>query len=85
MKKLKKEDELRVEYSREDFGVMTRGKYADRVAKASNVVVIDPQLAKVFPNAEAVNEALRGLVEIAKSSTRIASRAGRSASKKAAA
>ncbi|MDB5799873.1 MAG: hypothetical protein JWL63_812 [Rhodocyclales bacterium] len=84
MKKPKKEDDLRAEYRREDFGVMTRGKYADKVAKSSNVVVIDPQLAKVFPNADAVNGALRGLVEIAKSSTRAASRTTKS-SKKAAA
>jgi hypothetical protein len=85
MKKPKKEDELRTEYLREDFGAMTRGKYADKVAKSSNVVVIDPQLTKVFPNSDAVNDALRGLVEIAKSSTRAASRTTKSSGKKAAA
>ena len=67
MKKVKAvQDELRPEYRREDFGTMTRGKYADRCRKASNVVVIAPELQKVFPNAQAVNDALRGLMELAK-------------------
>lgn len=61
-----KEDELRVEYRREDFGKMTRGKYADRCRTASNVVVISPEVQKAFPNAQAVNDALRGLLELAK-------------------
>ena len=63
MKKVKAvQDELRPEYRRQDFGTMTRGKYADRCRKASNVVVIAPELQKVFPNAQAVNDALRGLM-----------------------
>ncbi len=67
MKKVKQsEDELRSEYRRDDFGRMTRGKYADRCRKASNVVVISPEVQKVFPNAQAVNDALRGLLELAK-------------------
>lgn len=62
----KSEDELRPEYSREDFGKMTRGKYARQVKAASNVVVLQPEVAKAFPNADAVNQALLGLLEIAK-------------------
>lgn len=58
-------DELRPEYRREDFGAMTRGKYADRCRKASNIVVISPEVQKAFPNAQAVNDALRGLLELA--------------------
>lgn len=66
MKKAKpQQDELRAEYRREDFGVMTRGKYAERCRKASNVVVISPEVQKAFPNAQAVNDALRGLLELA--------------------
>ena len=69
MKKSKVEsDELRPEYRREDFGVMQRGKYADRVREASNVVVLDPEVAEAFPNAQAVNDALRGLLELARAS-----------------
>ena len=60
-------DELRPEYRREDFGEMVRGKYAERYKKASNVVVIDTEVQKAFPNAQAVNDALRGLLELAKS------------------
>ena len=68
MKKLEKTvEELRPEYRREDFGKMTRGKYAKQVKAASNVVVLTPHVAKAFPNGEAVNQALLGLLEIAKS------------------
>ena len=59
-------EELRSEYRREDFGKMTRGKYAKQVKAASNVVVLTPEVAKAFPNGEAVNQALMGLLEIAK-------------------
>jgi len=66
MKKTKPEiDQLRTEYQREDFGEMVRGKYAKRYKDASNVVVISPDVQKAFPNAQAVNDALRGLLELA--------------------
>jgi hypothetical protein len=68
MKKPKKvpPDETRPEYKRSDFGVLVRGKYAARLRKSSNVVVLDPEVSKVFPNAASVNAALRALAEIAK-------------------
>jgi hypothetical protein len=68
MKKAKKpaEDELRPEYKRSDFGALVRGKYIERFRTSSNVVVIDPEVADLFPNAAAVNAALRSLAEIAK-------------------
>jgi hypothetical protein len=47
-----------------DFSDGVRGKYAGRYAKGSNVVVLEPDVAKVFPNADAVNSSLRGLAEI---------------------
>lgn len=59
-------DELRPEYRREDFGKRVRGKYALRCREASNVVVISPDVQKAFPNAQAVNDALRGLLELAR-------------------
>ena len=59
-------DELRAEYKRSDFGAMTRGKYVERLRASSNVVVIDPDVSELFPNAAAVNAALRSLAEIAK-------------------
>ncbi len=47
-----------------DFSKGIRGKYARRYAQGSNVVVLEPDVAKVFPNAEAVNSSLRSLAEI---------------------
>ncbi len=38
-----------------DFSQGIRGKYARRYAKGSNVVVLEPDVAKVFPNAQVVN------------------------------
>jgi len=72
MKKAKSElnDWSRPEYKRSDFGVLVRGKYASRIRSATNVIVLDPQVAKAFPNDEAVNNALRGLIELARSSAR---------------
>jgi hypothetical protein len=44
-----------------DFSQGVRGKYAQRYARGSNVVVLEPDVAKIFPNAEAVNsESIRG-------------------------
>jgi hypothetical protein len=56
--KKKPEPEMRDEYS---FSHGTRGKYADRYAEGSNVVVLDPDVAEAFPDSRAVNEALREL------------------------
>ena len=51
-----------------DFSAATRGRYAARYAEGSNVVVLAPDVAAVFPNSEAVNEALRTLVRLTRSS-----------------
>ena len=56
------DDDLRPEY---DFASMkggVRGKYAARLRKGSNLVLLDPEVAAAFPSAEAVNEALRGVL-----------------------
>lgn len=68
MRKAKKTiaDELRSEYRRSDFGTLVRGKYAARLQKSSNVVVLDPEVTEFFPNAASVNAALRALADIAK-------------------
>jgi hypothetical protein len=63
-------EDLRPEYKRSDFGTLVRGKYAQRVIEATNVVVLDPKVAKAFPNDRAVNKALRGLLRDRKSSAR---------------
>jgi hypothetical protein len=55
------EDEMRPEY---DFRGGVRGKYAARYAQGTNVVLLDPDVAEVFADSEAVNRALRALAEI---------------------
>lgn len=63
-------DDLRSEYSPELIRSGIRGKYARRFRAGSNVVLIEPDLAKAFPNTKAVNDALRQfLAERAKSAT----------------
>lgn len=85
MKKAKSDDvEMRAEYRREDLGPLVRGKYAARYAKSTNVVVIDPSLTSVFPNSEAVNDALRSLLTVATAATGITSRSNRTPRKRAA-
>ena len=47
-----------------DFSGGVRGKYAARFAEGANVVVLDPDVAEVFPDSESVNQALRALAGI---------------------
>jgi hypothetical protein len=54
---------MRPEY---DFSGDVRGKYLPRLAKGANVVVLDRDMAKVFPTSKAVNDALRVLAEVCK-------------------
>jgi len=55
-------DDMREEY---DFSSGVRGKYAARFAEGSNVVVLDPDVARLFKVSASVNDALRTLAEIA--------------------
>ena len=68
MRKAKKlaADDLRPGYKRSDFGTLVRGKYIERLQTSSNVVVLEPEITDLFPNAAAVNVALRSLAEIAR-------------------
>jgi Arc/MetJ family transcription regulator len=64
-------DELRPEYERSDFPEgLVRGKYAERLRESTNIVVLKPKVAAVFPNEEAVNNALLSLIEVARKATR---------------
>lgn len=65
-------DELRSQYKRSHFGVLVRGKYVERLQDKSNVVVLDPKVAELFPNSASVNSALLSLAEVAKRSARLA-------------
>ena len=56
-------DELRPEYNF-DYSKAVRGKYYRRLLKeGSNVVVLEPDVAKAFPNSDAVNDALRSVLK----------------------
>ena len=57
------EDTLRAEYPADLIKSGVRGKYASRYRKGTNVVVIDPDLHKIFPDSESVNRALRQYAE----------------------
>ncbi len=62
MSKRNSDDEIRAEY---DFSAMkggVRGKYAARLKAATNLVLLDPEVAAAFPSDAAVNEALRGVL-----------------------
>lgn len=57
-------DEMRLEY---DFSGGVRGKYYQAYTQSSNVVILDPDVAEIFPDSASVNEALRLLAKVAKS------------------
>jgi hypothetical protein len=59
------EDELRPEYDlRELLQGGVRGKYVDRFRAGTNLVLLDPDVAKAFPDEAAVNEALRMVIRL---------------------
>ncbi len=57
------DDDLEPEY---DFTGAVRGKYYERYQQGSNVVLLDPDVAQAFKDSEAVNRALRLLLDLAK-------------------
>lgn len=61
--KTKTDDDLLPEY---DFTGAVRGKYYERYREGTNVVLLDPDVAEVFRDATAVNDALRLLVSVAR-------------------
>ncbi len=66
-KKTELNDELRPEYDLKSLlkgGV--RGKYAARYRAGTNLVLLEPEVAKAFPNEKAVNEALKLVMKLKK-------------------
>jgi hypothetical protein len=57
----KNDSDIQAEY---DFSRGVRGKYARRYAQGANVVVLEPDVARAFPSADAVNSSLRALAQI---------------------
>ena len=73
-KRQKNQDELRPEYNF-DYSKAVRGKYYKRLMdEGSNVIVLDPDVAKAFHDSASVNEALRSLLEITRSTRRLTRR-----------
>lgn len=64
------EEAMLDDYSFLDWSKAERGKYAKRYAEGTNIVLIEPDLADVFPNADAANRALRALADIIRASAR---------------
>lgn len=77
-------DELRPEYNF-DYSKAVRGKYYRRLLKeGANVVVLEPDVAKAFRDSAAVNDALRALLAVARSSRRQTPRSTRTSRQRAA-
>jgi hypothetical protein len=57
-----RQDELRPEYDFSKLKGGVRGKYSRRFRAGTNIVRLEPELARAFPTDEAVNEALRTVV-----------------------
>ncbi len=69
MRKMLKDPDMLEEY---DFSDAVQGKYAKRYAQGTNVVVIEPDAAKIFPDHDSVNQALRSLADIIKLQKKVA-------------
>jgi len=80
----KDKDDIRAEYRREDLGKGIRGKYFARHKKGTNLVLLNDTVAEAFPTAQAVNDALLGLLALTEKTRRITSRSTRTTRKRAA-
>ena len=69
-------DTMRPEY---DFSNAVRGVTAARYAQGTNVVLLDPDVAELFPDSRAVNEALRTFARLARATLRPKTRHKRTA------
>jgi hypothetical protein len=78
-------DELRLEYDF-DYSKAVRGKYYKRLLQeGANVIVLEPDVAKAFGDSSSVNEALRSLLNLARSTQRLSRRSSRRSLKRRAA
>ncbi|HNR31823.1 MAG TPA: hypothetical protein PKI11_13120 [Candidatus Hydrogenedentes bacterium] len=75
--KKKTEDDLQPEYDISQLRGGVRGKYYGQAIAGTNLVLIAPELAEVFPDSESVNRALRLLVDAAEAATSTAPRRAR--------
>ena len=63
------DDSLRKEYDLSQLKGGVRGKYYRRATAGSNLVLIDPEIAAMFPDSDSVNRALRLLADTARAAT----------------
>jgi len=64
------DDWPREEYGLSDLKDGVRGKYAERFKAGTNLVLLAPDVAEAFPSSKAVNDALRMLMRLAKTSAK---------------
>ena len=70
-KYMKNSDDLRPEYNREDLGKGVRGKFLNSYNKGTNLVLLNPEIAKAFSSSAAVNEALTNLLQFTKQTAKL--------------
>lgn len=76
-KEKKLADQLRSEYDF-DYSKAVRGKYYKRILEeGANVVMLEPDVAKAFADSAAVNDALRSLLDLTRTTERLTKRSGR--------
>ena len=64
---------MQAEYECSDFKKPERGKFYQRVVAGSNIVILEPKIAKAFPNSAIVNQTLNNLIDLAEKSSRLKS------------
>jgi hypothetical protein len=65
----RRRDELRPEYDLRSLKGLVRGKYYQRAMAGTNLVLLEPDVARAFPDSNSVNRALRLLRDVATKST----------------
>ena len=73
MRRMSNDPDMLEEY---DFSRGIRGKYAKRFEEGTNVVVIDPDVTKFFPDHDSVNQALRSIIQIIENQKNIPAESG---------
>jgi hypothetical protein len=67
-------NELRPEYDRKNLGKGVCGKYFESYQKGTNLILLKPDVAKAFPTEEAVNDALRSVMDLVEKTNSLSER-----------
>jgi hypothetical protein len=73
---------MKREYRLSDLGTPVRGKYFKSAQNAKNVIVLKPEIAKIFRDSAAVNEVLAGLIKVAQQTRASRTRGSKPSNKK---